>query len=660
MRPQINRLPADSTGNFAGHAIDRNRPVTFRLDGRLIAGFAGDTVLSAAMASGIDTLGLYQGQPLGLTPRISPAVSPAGKGDDPRLALPMVRMPALHGADLVTLAAPRSNPLTRLFRPGRTLDVALDSAQGLDRPWRALEGRREAGGDIVVIGGGVAGMEAAIHAAKAGMKVTLVEASSQLGGQSGLFGTQDGEASPEADIGRLTAAIAENDAISVFTHSHAYALRQGLVRIHRVSVVNGMAGGEVIDLTARFIVLATGSQERLPIFPGNRLPGVMGIAEAYELAARYHVWQGETALIATGSNVAYRLAVLASDANIAITRILDSRPSPNSRFIAFSRAYGIVQTPGAAPRLVSAAKGALSVHTGQTGAAAFVAGRLLVCGGWQPDLTLWHVAGGPSRWNTAHHRLEAAGDVDGIALAGSAAGYFTRHGCMESGRDAVNALLGRPRKAISDPMIEPIHESPDAPPSVGAPGDEAGPAFLDNGHCLFQRPSAPRKSWYAMFLRDMPGQGLPGLSDTPQPLTLGAVAAGVNLGLVPPGSAGSLAQERVALVVLASDTHAEPSSEAEAPAPDEIPDYLSGRFGGDARLVVLVPDEPRQLSSGALIHPRSDPAGPLEAIGVILRPSGDVALALMEGAAASSGLAVNVLDQGRAIQARIRTEESGD
>ena len=52
MRPQHNRLPAGTARGFGGSAIDRSHPLQFRLDGRLISGFAGDTVLSAALACG--------------------------------------------------------------------------------------------------------------------------------------------------------------------------------------------------------------------------------------------------------------------------------------------------------------------------------------------------------------------------------------------------------------------------------------------------------------------------------------------------------------------------------------------------------------------------------------------------------------------------------
>lgn len=659
MRPQLNRLDKDQAGSFSGSFIDRSRPLRFRLDGRLVSGFAGDSVLSAVMASGIDTLGTYRDVPIALGPSANPAIRLAGRADEPQHALPMARTPAIEGAEFVTCGIRRSNPLARLFLPGRTLGLELDEPHALDRPWRRLAGIPSASSDLVVIGGGVAGMEAALTAARAGLSVTLVEASAQLGGHSGLFGTQEGEDNPETDMARRRDAIAANDAITVLTHSHAYAIRTGLVRVHRVEVKEGKPQGSVLDLPARHIVLATGALERLPIFAGNRLPGVIGTSDAHALASRYGIWPGEEAILATGSNVAYRLAILASDAGIAIGRILDSRPNPSSRFIAFSRAYGMVQTPGAAPRSAGLIKagGTLSVHTDQAGTEPMLTGRLLVCGGWQPDLTLWHLAGGRSRWHGRHHRIEAEGDLDGTALAGSAAGYFTRRGCIESGQDAVNALLGRPRAAVLDPVIDPIHESPDAPATITEPPDDAAPAFLDSGREFLQRPAPPPRSWTSIFRRHPPRSGLVALSEAPQPLAIGDVAAGVDLGLIPPDAAGIVAQERVALVPLLPPTATSPPPEDEAVA-EPVPSYLEGRFGGDAVLVRIVPAEPRRLETGALIYRNSDAANPLQAVGVVLRPDGDAALALMHRHISRAGLPVSVRDQGRAIAARIESPEN--
>src|SRR5690606_29467492 len=123
---------------------------------------------------------------------------------------------------------------------------------------------------------------------------------------------------------------------------------------------------------------------------------------------------------------------------------------------------------------------------------------LIVCGGWQPDLTLWHIAGGASRWNKARHRLEAIGELEAIALAGSAAGFLTRRGCIPSGADAVDALPGRPRKPVDDHLIDPLYETPDATTPIAGLVDGA-PTYLDAGAEFLTRPQPQPKSWTNIF-----------------------------------------------------------------------------------------------------------------------------------------------------------------
>ncbi|NGP18708.1 FAD-dependent oxidoreductase [Devosia aurantiaca] len=516
MRPQHNRLPADTRRGFAGSAIDRSRPLKFQLDGHQISGFAGDTVLSAVLASGIDTIGQHANQPLGLSLRSAPAISHASFVSDPQHALPMARTPATNGAEFVTLGGNAAGALGRLFQPSRTLGLALDKPRALAHPWRATTGSTEQAGDLVVIGAGVAGLSGALAAARAGLRVTLVEANPYLGGHSGLFGTQEGEDSPDESMSRLAREVSANAAITVLQSTHAFAIRPGSVRVHRVDLDDGSPQGRVIDLEAARIILATGSLERLPIFAGNRLPGVTGTLNAYELAYRFGVWPGRSAAFATSSNPAYRLATLASDIGVSVPRIVDSRPSPASRFIEFSRAYGIVQAPGAVTSLATMSRNGamLTVALEGSAAPALSTERLLVCGGWQPDLTLWHVAGGESRWNPARHRLEAIGLIDTIALAGSAAGFFTRRGCIQSGANAVDALLGRPRHPVEDPLIDAAYETPDAACPVG-PVQRDTESYLDSGAQLLTRPHPPRRRW--PFAKAKGPTGVTALSEAPQP-----------------------------------------------------------------------------------------------------------------------------------------------
>lgn len=650
MKGQPNRLPADAARGFGGSAIDRKIPLTFQLNGRQFSGFAGDTILSALLAAGVDTSGEHLEAPIGLVPGATPAVYPAAHRGDPAHAAPMDAMPAINGAELVTLGGARLNPIARLFGTSRTLGLSLDQPNLLDEPWRALPAQAAKNADIVVVGGGVAGMSAALAAARLGQRVILVEASPQLGGHSGLFGTQDGEDAPEVSIAKLREAVAATKTITALTRTRAYAIRTGLLRVHTIENAETSPRPAVLDIAAKHIIIATGARERLPIFSGNRLPGVIGSLSAYELATRYGVWAGRSALVATGSNFAYRLAMLASDAGITLPRVIDNRPGPSSRFIEFSRAYGMIQQPGALITGVEATKTGLAVSTDREHAEPLQTQRLIVCGGWQPDLTLWHIAGGASVWNHERHRLEPAGQIEGIILAGSAAGYLTRRGCIASGVDAVNALLGRQRKPVDDHVIDPIYESPDAPTAIAPPRDGA-PAYLDSGAEFLTRPQPAPKTFLGLFKRKK--AGLTALSEAPQPLAINDVAAGVNLGLIPPEAAGVVAHERVALVALGAPAETKPDTEETPPAPTDVPPYLNGRFGPDAVVARIALAEQRRLEAGALIFDSPDADGPFAAVGVILRPHENGAMALLAPAVAAQGCKVSIRDQGQPVPGRV-------
>ncbi|MDB5614096.1 MAG: FAD-dependent oxidoreductase, partial [Devosia sp.] len=636
--------------------IDRSQPLQFRLDGRVIHGFAGDTILSTVLAAGIDTAGKRDGLALALTSRHAPAIVPA-TSRDPALALPMERTPATDGAAYVTLAHHLTRPpLARLLRRElNSLYLDLDRPDPLTRPWLGMAGEPGPAADLVVIGGGVAGMSAAVAGANTGLRVVLIEATPRLGGHARLFGTMDGEETPDQSIIHLSNAVAASSKITVLTSAEAFALRPGVVRLHQVQLLNGTPVGRVLDISAPRIILATGAFERLPVFSGNRLPGVVGALEAFELAHNYGVWSGKTAIIATSSSPAYRLAMLGQDAGIEVLRIIDARPQPQSRFVEFAKAYGITQAAGtvvanATPNEYGVAVSPqLAMEGLSTAEASISADRLIVCGGWQPDLTLWHMAGGESRWNAATSRLEPRSAPTGIALAGSAAGWFSRRACIDSGADAdaVDYLLGNPRKPLQDQLIDPLYETPDGAAPIGdLPDGSSHPAYLDGGHGYLARPRTLPWRWPS-WLPFAPKPASWSLAATPQPLDIAEVAAGVQLGAIPAASAGIVAQERVAMVGIAGPDELPPgSSDARL-----VPPYLIGRYDG-ARLFVISPIEARLLNVGTLIHADPDQTNPLNAIGVVVRSKDGAAVAYVAGI---EGQTASVREPGRAIAIRLVT-----
>lgn len=649
MTSNRHRLDASPSHPLDGRAIDRRRPLQFRLDGRVVTGFAGDTVLSAALAAGITTVGTRNGRPLALSLRHAPSIAPAVLAKDPQRALPMERTKATDGADYVTLAhRPKRTALARLLRRGaESLGLDLDRTNALARPWLGMIGEPGPQADLVVVGGGVAGMAAALAGAQHGLRVVLVEAAPQLGGASLLFGRQDGEETPALEIARLSEAVGKSDAITVLVDAEVFAIAGGMVRLHQVQLHDSLPTGRVLDIRAAHIVLATGALERLPVFPGNRLPGITLSLEAFHLAFRYGIWPGRSTLFATVSSPAYRLAMQASDAGISVPRIIDSRPRPQSRFLEFSKAYGITLASGTivtdvaatAPGLLVSLQ--LSMDGYHRDEPAMVVDRLVACGGWQPDLTLWHMAGGASAWNAASARLEPLAGPEGVVLAGSSAGWLTRQACLASGADAVRALLDQPRQPVEDRLIDPLYETSDGPSPIGAqPSEDKEPAFLDAGRHYLEWPRHAPSRWPTWW----PWQPHPvawSLANTPQPLAITDIAAAVQLGTIPPSSAGIVAQERVAMIVLDRT----PPAAARVPAAPLPPAYLAGRYRG-AALWVVAPEDRRLLEPGALIHANADHSDPLAAIGVVLRIIDGTAIAWVRGAA---GQAASVIAPDRSI-----------
>ena len=279
------RLAPDAAHQFGGIELDRNRPVTFRLNGRRLTAFAGDTVLSAVLASGFDTYGVLSKTPLALSPRFSPLVAQR-RGD----VLPMDRLLVSDDLDLTT-AGHRSFGVAR-----RSLGHRIDGVA--DAPWLRAVPDETLSTDVLIVGGGVAGLAAADAAAQAGHTVILAERRPWLGGDARYFGPVGDQASPEVVSSDLIGRVLAHSKVTLLSAAEVFALQGSSARLHRI--VEGR--GRVIAVTAGRIVLATGSLQRLPLFGGNRLPGVVSSIDAYHFAKRYGVAPGRTAVVASQSN----------------------------------------------------------------------------------------------------------------------------------------------------------------------------------------------------------------------------------------------------------------------------------------------------------------------------------------------------------------------
>jgi 2,4-dienoyl-CoA reductase (NADPH2) len=131
---------------------------------------------------------------------------------------------------------------------------------------------------VVMVGGGPAGCQAALTAARRGHRVTLLEAESQLGGQPAWYSRPI----EKPDFGALGPYFAA-------------ALAQAGVDVR----LDTLADAEtVIDLAPDIVVIATGGRPHAPAIPGRDLPHVV---EAWDLLRGKRRPRGRVVVIGGGA-----------------------------------------------------------------------------------------------------------------------------------------------------------------------------------------------------------------------------------------------------------------------------------------------------------------------------------------------------------------------
>jgi NADPH-dependent 2,4-dienoyl-CoA reductase/sulfur reductase-like enzyme len=187
---------------------------------------------------------------------------------------------------------------------------------------------------LVIIGGGPAGMAAAIEAAKAGLACTLVDGAPRLGGQiyrqmPSEFRLSDTQAN-HRDHRRGEALRAEFAAIAE------------RVELRSSTTVVGLEGREIVwtsdeasgTLAAEQLVIASGAYERPLPFPGWTLPGVMTAGGAQSLVKTMHVRPGNRALVAGTGPLLLVAANQLHQAGVEVVALLEAgRPTWSPRVL---------------------------------------------------------------------------------------------------------------------------------------------------------------------------------------------------------------------------------------------------------------------------------------------------------------------------------------
>jgi len=465
-------------GSAWGNLIDRTKPLTFTFDGKLYNGFAGDTIASALMAGGRSLL------------------SRSFKYHRPRGVLTM----AGHEANTFVQVAEEPNVRADRYTLSNgiavkslnylwSLDRDLYSAMGLfsrflpvgfyyktfywpNGAWKYFEkpirimagiGRLEPQAqhkyydkaylyaDVLVIGGGPSGLEAAIAAAEGGADTLLIDEWPELGG-SLLYGRSRGASRIETDAARLS-LIARARALPNLTIMTDTTVT-GLFSDNWASAI---CCQRLYKIRSKQTIIASGGFDQPLVFSNNDRPGIMFADAAQRLMRLYGVKPGTRAVIATSNRFGYEAALDLLDAGVEVAAVVDLNATSSGMAAADAlKARGVrimtestlVDSRGT--RHVESVAVARITGEGTTSVTRdwLSCDLVLMSVGYTPALNLASHAGAKVVYDPAIHMHRTANMPEGVVLTGSAAGFWNNESVVSAGKmagaDAARRALGQP------------------------------------------------------------------------------------------------------------------------------------------------------------------------------------------------------------------------
>jgi len=184
--------------------------------------------------------------------------------------------------------------------------------------------------EVVVIGGGPAGLSAAIEAAKYGADVLLLDENKRAGGQlfkqiHKFFGSSAHKSGIRGiDIGRELLEEADKTGVEVWLNTTAIGLfKEKIIAAVRQTGLNEQ---KMEKIKAEKIIIATGASENAIFFEGWTMPGVMGAGAAQTMINVNRVLPGERILMVGSGNVGLIVSYQLLQAGAEVVAIIEAAP----------------------------------------------------------------------------------------------------------------------------------------------------------------------------------------------------------------------------------------------------------------------------------------------------------------------------------------------
>lgn len=468
--------------------VNAKRVITFRFDHKDYTGIEGDTLASALIANGVCIVGRsfklhrprgFMGngieEPNGLVrletgrfaePNVRATLVPLYEGLQAfsQNAWPNVNWDCLGILDYFHKMFPASFYYKSMMWPNWAFyERFVRRIAGIGKAPEGIDAqdyqKQNLHCDVLICGGGPAGLRAALQVAQSGARLVLIDDGEYFGGALNRETyTLNGNRGPvwvEATVRALREFA--NVTLLPKTTVSGYYENNFVAAIERVTQHLGphapldLPRERLWRIRATEVILATGALERPLVFPNNERPGVMLASAVRHFANEFGVAVGNTIVVATNNDNAYRTVFDLARSGFKNLTVVDTRShvSPSLRNelgrsgITLFEGYGIVNARGR-KKLHSVE---ISRHVGdgqlRGGRQTLTCDVLAMSSGWTPTIHLFSQAGGELRFDRKKVCLVPQSCAQRLSVIGSANGTLSLEACLAEGLNAANDVLHR-------------------------------------------------------------------------------------------------------------------------------------------------------------------------------------------------------------------------
>ncbi|MFB9123771.1 sarcosine oxidase subunit alpha family protein [Paraburkholderia dipogonis] len=480
--------PLERVTPFGKLAGEQQRKVQFTFDGKSYEGLEGDTLAAALLSNGVAIVGrsFKLHRPRGIMGGWVEETNglmqlESGQFDEPNVRSTMMPLyPGLKASSQNAWPSAQHDVLSVMDKFSKVLPASFYYKSMMWPNWhfyerfvRPIAGlgkapkepdaqeylKQNVHCDLLIVGGGPAGLVAALIAGQAGLRVIVADDRDQFGGS--LLGERfriDGQ--PGAKWVQATVAQLEalpNVQLLPRTNVSGYYEGNFLAAAQRVANHLGPKGQEgrlrerLWRIRTKTVILATGAIERPLVFANNDRPGIMLASAVRMYVNRFGVVPGKNVVIATNNDDAYRTALDLSKVGVKKVCVVDTRAKVADELVRDLTKLGIRHYVGhgirdvVGTRRVRALK--IAAHRGggklDRETTTIQCDLVAMSSGWTPTIHLFSQAGGALTYDEALACLVPSACSQDVQVIGAANGTFPLPLCIQQGIQAGEAVVER-------------------------------------------------------------------------------------------------------------------------------------------------------------------------------------------------------------------------